>query len=53
MKKETIKITGMTCAACATRIDRTVGKIDGVLSASVILAQWKGCISKQPVLLLP
>jgi len=38
MNKETIKITGMTCAA---RIDRTVGKIDGVLSASVNFATEK------------
>jgi len=41
MKKETIKITGMTCAACAARIDRTVGKIDGVLNASVNFATEK------------
>ncbi len=33
-----LKIIGMTCAACATRIEKVVGKIDGVLSVSVNLA---------------
>jgi len=41
MKKETIKLTGMTCAACAARIDKKVGKIDGVLNASVNFATEK------------
>ncbi|MGV8905452.1 MAG: heavy metal translocating P-type ATPase [Acetobacterium sp.] len=41
MKKETIKITGMTCAACAARIDKKVGKIDGVVDASVNFATEK------------
>jgi Cu+-exporting ATPase len=29
MNKETIKISGMTCAACAKRIEKAVGKQDG------------------------
>jgi Cu+-exporting ATPase len=39
--KETIKIGGMTCAACAMRIEKAVGKMDGVNSASVNLAAEK------------
>lgn len=35
MKKVTIKISGMTCAACAQRIQKIVGKLDGVTSATV------------------
>ncbi len=33
-----IKIIGMTCAACAARIEKVVGKIDGVDSVSVNFA---------------
>lgn len=38
MKKVAIKISGMSCAACANRIEKTVGKMDGVANASVNLA---------------
>ena len=41
MKKETIKLTGMTCAACANRIEKTVGRLPGVVSASVNFATEK------------
>ena len=36
--KKTFKISGMTCAACASRIERFVKKLDGVTSASVNFA---------------
>ncbi|MDE6133456.1 MAG: heavy metal translocating P-type ATPase [Oscillospiraceae bacterium] len=36
--KKTFKISGMTCAACASRIERFVKKLDGVSSASVNFA---------------
>ncbi len=36
--KETIQITGMTCAACAKRVERAVAKLDGVVNASVNIA---------------
>ncbi len=39
--KEVIKIGGMTCAACAMRIEKAVGRMDGVKSASVNLAAEK------------
>lgn len=36
--KKTFKISGMTCAACSSRVERFVKKMDGVSSASVNLA---------------
>ncbi len=41
MNKETIKITGMTCAACAQRVEKAVGKLGGVAAASVNFATEK------------
>lgn len=41
MHKETVAISGMTCAACAKRIERVVGRLDGVAQASVNLATEK------------
>ena len=38
MNKETVKITGMTCAACAARVEKVVNKMDGIASASVNFA---------------
>ncbi|MDR1886246.1 MAG: heavy-metal-associated domain-containing protein [Synergistaceae bacterium] len=35
MSRETLTISGMTCAACAKRIERVVGKLNGVANASV------------------
>lgn len=43
--KETLKITGMTCAACAARIEKVVGKIDGIDNISVNLATEKATVS--------
>ncbi len=36
-----MKISGMTCAACAQRIEKAVGKLDGVTNASVNVATEK------------
>lgn len=41
MSKETIKISGMTCAACAQRVQKSVGKMDGVIDANVNFATEK------------
>ncbi|MDR2784778.1 MAG: heavy metal translocating P-type ATPase [Treponema sp.] len=38
MQSETLNIGGMTCAACAGRIEKTVRKIEGVSAATVNLA---------------
>lgn len=41
MYKETVRISGMTCAACAKRVERAVGTLEGVLQATVNLATDK------------
>ncbi|WP_394237560.1 heavy metal translocating P-type ATPase [Niallia oryzisoli] len=46
-KKELV-ITGMTCAACATRIEKGLIKIDGVLQANVNLALEKASVEFNP-----
>ena len=38
MKKDSMKIEGMTCSACANRVERVVGKLEGVEKASVNFA---------------
>ncbi|MDR2529418.1 MAG: heavy metal translocating P-type ATPase [Synergistaceae bacterium] len=48
MEKQTIAIGGMTCAACAMRVERAVSKVEGVLSASVNFATEKATISYNP-----
>ncbi len=37
MKKEKFNVTGMTCAACQSRVDRTVRKLDGINDVTVNL----------------
>jgi len=37
----TFAVTGMTCASCVRRIERALGKVDGVHEASVNLATEK------------
>jgi Cu+-exporting ATPase len=48
MNKETLKITGMTCVACAARIEKVVGKMDGINEISVNLATEKATVSYDP-----
>lgn len=44
-KQETLGITGMTCAACASAIERSVAKIPGIVSSSVNFATEKLTVS--------
>ena len=44
VKEANIQITGMTCAACATRIEKGLNKMEGVKQASVNLALEKSTI---------
>lgn len=37
MKKELFDITGMTCSACSTRVEKAVSRLDGVRTANVNL----------------
>ncbi len=41
MNKETVKISGMTCAACAQRVQKAVSKLEGVANANVNFATEK------------
>ena len=41
MENKTFNITGMTCAACAQRVERTVRKLPGIKEANVNLATEK------------
>ncbi|MDR3139254.1 MAG: heavy metal translocating P-type ATPase [Treponema sp.] len=41
MQNQTLTIGGMTCAACASRIERTVRKLEGVTTVAVNLASEK------------
>ena len=43
-KETTIQITGMTCAACSTRIEKSLNRMDGVNEATVNLALEKSVI---------
>lgn len=44
VRKETIKISGMSCAACATRIEKGLRRVDGVKSANVNLAMERATV---------
>lgn len=45
---KTLKIEGMTCAACAKTIERVTKKLDGVIEANVNFASEKLSISFEP-----
>ncbi len=47
-KEITIPIQGMTCAACANRIEKVVGKLSGVHTVSVNFATEKATIKYDP-----
>lgn len=47
-KETTLQITGMTCAACANRIEKGLNKLDGVDEANVNLALEKSVIKYNP-----
>ena len=38
MKEEKVKISGMTCTACASRVERVINKLEGVDKANVNFA---------------
>jgi Cu+-exporting ATPase len=41
LKLEEVTVTGMTCASCSARVEKVVGKLPGVRTASVNLAAEK------------
>ncbi|MFC4801826.1 heavy metal translocating P-type ATPase [Neobacillus sp. GCM10023253] len=48
VKETTLQITGMTCAACAIRIEKGLKKMEGVKDANVNLALEKSTIKYDP-----
>lgn len=44
VRKESIKISGMSCAACAARIEKGLNKLEGVNSANVNFAMEKATV---------
>ncbi len=53
MNKESIKISGMSCAACAARIEKGLKQIDGVQSANVNLAMERATVEFDDKLVQP
>ena len=43
-QKATLQITGMTCAACSTRIEKVLNKMDGVVEANVNLTMERATV---------
>ncbi|MBP3041531.1 copper-translocating P-type ATPase [Bacillaceae bacterium Marseille-Q3522] len=52
-EKKELVITGMTCAACATRIEKGLNKLDGVFHANVNLALEKASVEYNPLAVSP
>ncbi|MGJ7920241.1 heavy metal translocating P-type ATPase [Neobacillus sp. LXY-4] len=48
LKETSMQITGMTCAACAVRIEKGLNKLDGVEEATVNLALEKSAVKFDP-----
>ncbi|MDR3344383.1 MAG: cadmium-translocating P-type ATPase [Oscillospiraceae bacterium] len=51
MQNQVFDIRGMTCAACSARIEKVLGRQEGVLSASVNLATEKAQVRFDPELI--
>jgi Cu+-exporting ATPase len=48
MQSETLTIGGMTCAACAARVEKAIGKLEGIENAAVNLATEKATVVYNP-----
>lgn len=48
MNKEIIKISGMNCAACSSRVEKALSKTEGITSASVNLAAKTASVEYDP-----
>lgn len=48
MQTVTIPIGGMTCAACSTRVEKALGRMEGVGQAAVNLATEKATVTYDP-----
>lgn len=52
-EKKELVLTGMTCAACSTRIEKGLNKLDGVIQANVNLALEKASVEFNPSIVSP
>ncbi|MEM1503966.1 heavy metal translocating P-type ATPase [Domibacillus sp. 8LH] len=52
-ERDEFSITGMTCAACATRIEKGLNKLDGIQNATVNLALERATVQYNPSVLSP
>ncbi|AZB43130.1 copper-translocating P-type ATPase [Bacillus sp. FJAT-42376] len=52
-EKVSLSITGMTCAACSARIEKSLNKMDGVFEASVNFAMESAAVTYNPAEVSP
>lgn len=52
-KKQTFPVLGMSCAACAARVNKTLSRQEGVCSANVNLATAIATVEYDPSLCSP
>src|SRR5690554_3471653 len=43
-----LSVEGMTCASCVSRVERALGKVEGVVEANVNLATERATVRYQP-----
>ena len=48
MELAELSVEGMTCASCVNRVERALGKVEGVVEASVNLATERATVRYQP-----
>lgn len=48
MTTHTLDITGMTCAACSARVEKTLGRVPGVTKANINLALERASVEAAP-----
>ncbi len=48
-----LPVVGMTCAACATRIEKVLGRLDGVVASNVNLATERATVTFDPARVTP
>ena len=53
VERVVIPVTGMTCAACQGRVQRTLGKTPGVVDAAVNLMMGNATVSYDPAAVTP
>ncbi|MEZ5334054.1 MAG: copper ion binding protein [Methanolobus sp.] len=51
VKEVSFKVSGMQCSACSQNVERTLKKLDGVISASVNLPMERASVSYDPALI--